>query len=52
MGTVLGEDFPLATSMQKDFSVRKENLIFGRNEPALQYFHRKLSERLGGKSLF
>jgi len=46
MGTVLEEDFPLATNMQKDFSVRKESLIFGRNEPALQYFHRKLAESL------
>lgn len=47
MGTVLEEDFPLAKNMQKDFSVKKESLIFGRNEPALQYFHQRLSESLG-----
>lgn len=46
MATVLNEDFPLATNIQKDFSARKSNIVFGRNEPALQYFHENLSTKL------
>lgn len=46
MATVLEEDFPLATNMQRDFRESSEDLLFGRNEPALQHFHRTLAEKL------
>ncbi|MFX3658327.1 MAG: SRPBCC family protein [bacterium] len=46
MATVLEEDFPLAADMQRDFSVRNDHLLFGRNEPALQHFHRMLHDAL------
>ncbi|MBV1907455.1 MAG: Rieske 2Fe-2S domain-containing protein [Pseudomonadales bacterium] len=46
MATVLKEDFPLAEKIQKDFSIRDDNLVFGRNEPALQHFHRCLTRQL------
>ena len=46
MATVLEEDFPLATDMQRDFAIRDEPLVFGRNEPALQHFHRMLHDTL------
>lgn len=42
LATVLDEDFPLATNMQKDFEQGHEHLLFGRNEPALQHFHKTL----------
>lgn len=46
MATVLEEDFPLATNMQRDFPEGNEYLLFGRNEPALQHFHKSLAEVL------
>jgi len=47
MATVLQEDFPLATNIQKDFPSRGGDMVFGRNEPALQHFHRRLKAKLG-----
>jgi phenylpropionate dioxygenase-like ring-hydroxylating dioxygenase large terminal subunit len=46
MATVLDEDFPLASNIQKDFAVCDNLLLFGRNEPALQHFHKTLADRL------
>ena len=46
MATVLQEDFPLARNMQRDFPSRAEPLAFGRNEPALQYFHEQVDQAL------
>ena len=41
--TVYGEDFPLAEQIQRGFKGTTHNkLVFGRNEPALTYFHRQL----------
>lgn len=46
MATVLEEDFPLTTNMQRDFHVGHEHIMFGKNEPALQHFHKRLKESL------
>ncbi|HET6593674.1 MAG TPA: SRPBCC family protein [Xanthomonadales bacterium] len=50
MATVLEEDFPLAADMQRDFRARTDTLVFGRNEPALQHFHRALHEELSNQA--
>jgi nitrite reductase/ring-hydroxylating ferredoxin subunit len=48
MDTVLYEDFLVARAMQKAFaSGAVAHSLFGRNEPALQHFHRQLAEVLG-----
>ncbi len=40
MRTVLEEDFPLGEGIQRGFhSGAQEHILFGRNEPALHYFH-------------
>ncbi|MEQ9643090.1 MAG: SRPBCC family protein [Alphaproteobacteria bacterium] len=45
LATVEQEDFPLAEKVQKGFHAgAQSHLTFGRNEPALQHFHRALSE--------
>lgn len=43
MNTVKMEDFPLASNAQLDFAVCDKDMVFGRNEPALQYFHKKIT---------
>ncbi len=48
MQTVLEEDFPVGEAMQQGFaSGAQDHLSFGRNEPALQHFHRSLADALG-----
>jgi hypothetical protein len=48
MDTVLEEDFVVSQAIQRGFSVgAQEHVTFGRNEPALQHFHRSLVEVLG-----
>ena len=48
MDTVLDEDFVVAQVMQQGFtSGAQEHLTFGRNEPALQHFHRSLLDAVG-----
>ena len=46
MATVLKEDFPLATNMQQDFREGHAHIVFGRNEPALQHFHKTVDRFL------
>lgn len=44
MDTVLNEDFVVARSMQRGFATRAQrHVVFGRNEPALQLYHRRLA---------
>jgi hypothetical protein len=46
--TVLDEDFMTAAAAQKSFHTGAQtHIVFGRNEPALQHFHRRLAEVLG-----
>jgi nitrite reductase/ring-hydroxylating ferredoxin subunit len=41
------EDFPLGEDVQKGFYAdTKRKLIFGKNEPGLQHFHKKINEAL------
>jgi phenylpropionate dioxygenase-like ring-hydroxylating dioxygenase large terminal subunit len=48
MQTVLEEDFPVGETMQRGFAAGgADTLRFGRNEPALQHFHRALADVLG-----
>ncbi|MDP1818661.1 MAG: SRPBCC family protein [Acidimicrobiales bacterium] len=48
MQTVLEEDFPVGETMQRGFRAgAQSHLTFGRNEPALQHFHRSLAEAMG-----
>ena len=43
--TVLEEDFPASEGMQRGFlSGAQNHLVFGRNEPALAYFERSVTE--------
>jgi phenylpropionate dioxygenase-like ring-hydroxylating dioxygenase large terminal subunit len=47
MATVELEDFPTCEGMQKGFlSGAQDRVVFGRNEPALQHFHRGVAESL------
>lgn len=47
MDTVLNEDFVVARTMQRGFSTgAQEHVLFGRNEPALQLYHRRLAGAL------
>lgn len=47
MATVEMQDFPTCEGMQKGFySGAQEAIVFGRNEPALQHFHRSISAAL------
>jgi phenylpropionate dioxygenase-like ring-hydroxylating dioxygenase large terminal subunit len=48
MDTVELEDFPLAEGIQRGFhSPAQEAIHFGRNEPALQHFHKSVKRALG-----
>src|SRR5690242_18905508 len=45
--TVLDEDFALGEKMQRGFmSGLQAEVVYGRNEPALIHFHRRLKELL------
>lgn len=47
MATVEREDFPLSEGMQRGFSSgAQEDVLFGRNEPALQHFHKSIKAAL------
>lgn len=49
VGVVEREDFPVGEGTQRGFhSGAQEHIVFGRNEPALGYFHRAVSEALTG----
>jgi phenylpropionate dioxygenase-like ring-hydroxylating dioxygenase large terminal subunit len=48
MATVEKEDFPLAEGIQRGFHSPAQTAIhFGRNEPALQHFHKSVKQALG-----
>jgi phenylpropionate dioxygenase-like ring-hydroxylating dioxygenase large terminal subunit len=48
MATVEKEDFPLSAGVQRGFySGAHEHILFGRNEPGLQHYHRSLRNALG-----
>jgi phenylpropionate dioxygenase-like ring-hydroxylating dioxygenase large terminal subunit len=48
MATVEKEDFPMAEGIQRGFHSPAQSAIhFGRNEPALQHFHRSVKQALG-----
>jgi phenylpropionate dioxygenase-like ring-hydroxylating dioxygenase large terminal subunit len=48
MATVEEQDFPACEGMQRGFlSDAQESIVFGRNEPALQHFHRSVKAALG-----
>jgi phenylpropionate dioxygenase-like ring-hydroxylating dioxygenase large terminal subunit len=52
MRTVEKEDFPQSEGMQKGFySGAQDHILFGRNEPALQHFHRSLKVALGQQEM-
>jgi phenylpropionate dioxygenase-like ring-hydroxylating dioxygenase large terminal subunit len=47
MATVENQDFPTCEGMQKGFlSGAQEAIVFGRNEPALQHYHRNIAAAL------
>jgi len=47
MATVEKEDFPLSEGMQRGFySGAQDEVLFGRNEPALQHFHKSVKGAL------
>lgn len=47
MATVDQEDFPVSEGIQRGFySGAQEAILFGRNEPALQHFHRSIKTAL------
>ncbi|HKS90218.1 MAG TPA: SRPBCC family protein [Stellaceae bacterium] len=47
MATVENQDFPTCEGMQKGFlSGAQDAIVFGRNEPALQHYHRSISAAL------
>jgi hypothetical protein len=47
MATVEEQDFPTCEGMQKGFYSGAQNAItFGRNEPALQHFHKSVKASL------
>ena len=47
MKTVLEEDFPVGASIQTNFHTStQEQVVYGRNEPAIAYFHQMLREAL------
>jgi hypothetical protein len=46
--TVQGEDFPVGEDIQRGLrSGAQDAITFGRNEPALQHYHRKIRAGLG-----
>ena len=43
LDAVVKEDFPLGENVQKGFYADpKRKIIFGKNEPALQHFHKQI----------
>ena len=47
MATVELQDFPTCEGMQRGFlSGAQDSIVFGRNEPALQHFHRAVTAAL------
>jgi hypothetical protein len=47
MATVEKEDFPLSEGIQRGFYAGAQaEIVFGRNEPALQHFHRSVKAAL------
>nr|WP_281367644.1 SRPBCC family protein [Pseudomonas gingeri] len=47
--TVDEEDFPLAEQIQRGFAATtRQDIVFGRNEPALAYFHQQIQAALHG----
>ncbi len=47
MTTVESQDFPACEGMQRGFlSGAQESIVFGRNEPALQHYHRSIAAAL------
>jgi phenylpropionate dioxygenase-like ring-hydroxylating dioxygenase large terminal subunit len=52
MATVEQEDFPMAEGIQRGFhSPAQQAIHFGRNEPALQHYHRSIRHALGMASV-
>lgn len=50
MATVELQDFPTCEGMQRGFlSGAQDAIVFGRNEPALQHFHRGVTAALAGE---
>jgi phenylpropionate dioxygenase-like ring-hydroxylating dioxygenase large terminal subunit len=48
MATVEKEDFPLSAGVQRGFhSGAQDHIVFGRNEPGLQHYHRSIKRALG-----
>jgi hypothetical protein len=51
MATVEMEDFPTCEGMQRGFASGAQDAItFGRNEPALQHFHKRVAAALAASS--
>ena len=51
MATVELQDFPTCEGMQRGFlSGAQDAIVFGRNEPALQHFHRSVTAALAERS--
>jgi phenylpropionate dioxygenase-like ring-hydroxylating dioxygenase large terminal subunit len=49
MATVEMQDFPTCEGMQRGFaSGAQDSIVFGRNEPALQHYHRSVTAALTG----
>ena len=49
LSTVQQEDWPVARATQSGFaSGAMEDFVFGRNEPALQHFHRSWATAVAG----
>ncbi len=47
MNTVEQEDFRVGRTMQAGYAAGSQtDVVFGRNEPALQHFHRNLADQL------
>lgn len=47
MATVESQDFPVSEGMQRGFySGAQDEIVFGRNEPALQHYHRAIKTAL------
>jgi hypothetical protein len=47
MATVENQDFPVSEGIQRGFySGAQDDIVFGRNEPALQYYHEALKSVL------
>ncbi len=51
MATVECEDFPTCEGMQRGFySGAQDSIVFGRNEPALQHYHRSIAAAVNATS--